>query len=435
MDNAILFKPVAYKPQISATNQAFSFVLHDANKYTYIGYQAENIEIKHQAPNKQNKKLFHKPFKINHVNDLPPFQTGWICFLGYEMCLAIEQQSPPKAIYANYPHAFNGYYPAIIAIDHIKKTAFAIANSYDENGNYNNSAQNRLDNIVRAYEKNCAIIKKPFDLPKLQPSLSKAKYCTMVEQAREHINSGAIYQLNIAQHFSAKYNNSDADKLYNHLAVHNPAPYGGFLHLGDTVLVSASPELFFNVTSDKKITTRPMKGTRKRDKNNNFNDIKLQHDLQTSIKDRAENLMIVDLMRNDLSKICQIGSVAVPRLWDVETYSYVHQMTSTITGNLIKSASPNDIMLAMFPSGSVTGAPKINAINLISDIEPIPRGPFCGSMGYIGINGTMQFNVLIRTLVLCDNTINLHTGCGIVADSLAQDEYQESLAKTGFLTQ
>ena len=415
-------------------------LLHDGPRYTYIGFTPEIVFRQDTLPALGEPLWAGKNLtpSLTPRHDLPPFQTGWMGFWGYEVLHALERQAlGPLPPYAPYPHAWMGYYPAIIALDHDQKTAVAMASGFPEKQPtaWQKKAQERLRLITKSYQgiTRDDPTKKPPSLPLLSPSLSQETYGAMVEEARASIADGTVYQLNIAQHFSGGYAKKDLPGLYHDLHQRHPAPYGGFLDMGDTVLLSLSPELFFSLDPQNTLITRPMKGTRRRNLDNLSEDEALKHDLQSSEKDRAENLMIVDLMRHDMAKLCHPGSVVVPHLWTVESYSYVHQMTSTLRGKVYDHILPLDVLRTLFPSGSVTGAPKIKAIDEITRIEPLARGPFCGSMGYISATGAMQFNVLIRTLVWGQDTLHLHTGCGIVADSDPLAEYQESLAKTGFL--
>jgi para-aminobenzoate synthetase component 1 len=413
-------------------------VLQDTGRYTYLGFAPDRV-IRHNAlPAPDDLWDMGSPCPaLIHQDDLPPFQTGWMGFWGYEMLHGLERQSiKPHPPYAPYPMAWMGYYPAVVALDHENKQAIAMANGCPETTAraWEKTAQNRLRAVEDAYQKAALVKQDPCPaLPVLTPCLSPEAYIAMVEEARASIAAGTVYQVNIAQMFMGPYPQKDLVALYQNLNQRHPAPYGGFLDMGDAVLLSLSPELFFHLSPQNDLTMRPMKGTRPRDRENPINDERLKTHLQTSEKDRAENLMIVDLMRHDMAKLCYAGSVTVPQLWSVESYSYVHQMTSTLRGKVYENTSPQTILKTLFPSGSVTGAPKIKAIDEITRIEPMARGPFCGSMGYISATGTMQFNVLIRTLVWAKDTLHLHTGCGIVDDSDPMMEYQESLAKTGFL--
>ncbi|MBC7143749.1 MAG: aminodeoxychorismate synthase component I [Rhodobacteraceae bacterium] len=247
-----------------------------------------------------------------------------------------------------------------------------------------------------------------------------------------YIGAGDIYQANLTMPMRARRAGT-ALGLYGALAARQPVRHGGFVALPDLpVLVSRSPELFFATDASGRIETRPMKGTAPR-ATNPAHDAALRLDLQQSLKNRAENLMIVDLLRNDISRICTVGSVKVPELYAIESYTTVHQMVSRVTGLLRPGTTPAALLRALFPCGSITGAPKIRAMEIIRELEPAPRGAYCGAIGWIGPDGAASFNVAIRTLTLYGETeVEFGVGGGIVADSTAEGEYEEALWKARF---
>ena len=216
--------------------------------------------------------------------------------------------------------------------------------------------------------------------------------------------------------------------LYRRLRELSPAPFAAFLKYGDSALLSASPEQFLKVTPEGLVETRPIKGTRRRGATGP-EDERLAAALLASEKDRAENLMIVDLLRNDLSRTCRPGSVAVPALWILERHPTVHHLVSTVTGVLAPGQGPLDLLKAAFPGGSVTGAPKVRAMEIIAELEPVCRGPYCGSVGWVGYDGAMDSNIAIRTMVATPERLFAQAGGGIVADSDPDAEYDETLIK------
>lgn len=246
------------------------------------------------------------------------------------------------------------------------------------------------------------------------------------------IRAGDIYQANLTMRMRARRDGS-ALGLYGALRRRQPVGHGAFVALPDCpMLVSRSPELFFALAAGGTIETRPMKGTAPRARNP-ARDRALRLALGNSIKNRAENLMIVDLLRNDLSRVCKAGSVRAPMLYAIETYATVHQMVSQVTGDLCPGTTPAAIFRALFPCGSVTGAPKIRAMEIIRALEPAPRGAYCGAIGWIGPDGAARFNVAIRTLTLhAGREVEFGIGGGIVADSTPAGEYQEALWKARF---
>jgi para-aminobenzoate synthetase component 1 len=242
----------------------------------------------------------------------------------------------------------------------------------------------------------------------------------------DFIQAGDCYQINLAQRFSAPAA-GDPWLAYQALRIVNPAPYSAYLRTPQGVVLSASPERFLHLR-DGMVETRPIKGTRARVGHPRL-DAERVAELQASAKDRAENVMIVDLLRNDLSKNCITGSVNVPRLFEVESFATVHHLVSTVTGTLRADRDALDLLRGCFPGGSITGAPKRRAMQIIEELEPQRRGVYCGAIGYIGCDGNMDLNIAIRTLVFSGGSVRLWAGGGIVADSQLDEEYQETFDK------
>ena len=268
-------------------------------------------------------------------------------------------------------------------------------------------------------------------LSELRPGISRDDYSRAFATVQEYIRAGDIYQANLTFPLTADYA-GDPLALYAALRARARAGYGGVIWTGQTHYLSFSPELFFAL-KDNRITTKPMKGTAQRS-NDPMADTRAAAHLRMDPKQRAENLMIVDLLRNDVSRVCTAGSVKVPELFHVESYPTVHQMTSTVTGALAEGQDAIDVIQALFPCGSITGAPKIRAMQVVEEVEAAPRGIYCGSIGRIDDNGDAAFNVAIRTFTLCEETrsLSLGLGSGVVADSIEADEWAECLAKGDF---
>lgn len=260
----------------------------------------------------------------------------------------------------------------------------------------------------------------------LVSNLSRQDYDAAFARIRAYLESGDCYQVNFAQRFSAQAE-GDAWTAYLALRRTNPAPHGAFLDLPFARILSSSPERFLEVRGGE-VETRPIKGTRPRSQDP-ATDRRLAGELAASLKDRAENLMIVDLLRNDLGKVCETGSVKVPQLFEVESFASVHHLVSTVTGRLAPGRHALDLLQACFPGGSITGAPKRRAMEIIAELEPHRRGLYCGAIGYVGFDGAMDTNIAIRTLVHSDGTVRFWAGGGIVHDSDADAEYQETLDK------
>lgn len=258
---------------------------------------------------------------------------------------------------------------------------------------------------------------------KLTSNLSEAAYKQAFDKIQHYITEGDCYQVNLAKRFEVKAS-GDAWLAYQRLRSQNAAPFSAFFNPGNVSVMSSSPERLLQVQQDN-VETKPIKGTRPRDLTNPDRDKELATDLQKSLKDRAENLMIVDLLRNDLGKVCKPGSINVPKPFALESFATVHHLVSTITGKLTDDKTAVSLLRACFPGGSITGAPKLRAMEIIEELEPHRRGVYCGSVGYIGFDGNMDTNITIRTLVYSDNRLRFWAGGGIVADSEADAEHQE----------
>ncbi|WP_371193241.1 aminodeoxychorismate synthase component I [Glaciecola sp. SC05] len=259
-----------------------------------------------------------------------------------------------------------------------------------------------------------------------QANMSESEYHESMHKIDNYLRAGDCYQINFAQRFSAPYQGSEW-QAYQHLTAVNKAPFSSFIRLPESCVLSVSPERFISV-KDRKVVTKPIKGTRKRS-DDPLLDKQLSDALLNSEKDKAENLMIVDLLRNDLSKHCKPHSVKVPHLFALESYPAVHHMVSTVTGELKDNSSPFDLLAGAFPGGSITGAPKVRAMQIIQELEPDKRSIYCGSIGYVGIRQDMDTNICIRTILAEKGTMHCWAGGGIVLDSQASDEYQESFHK------
>ena len=247
-----------------------------------------------------------------------------------------------------------------------------------------------------------------------------------VQRVIDYIYAGDVFQVNLSQRLLAAARD-DAVALYRRLRRCNPAPFAGYFDLGEFQIVSASPERFLRV-SDREVETRPIKGTRPRTGDPAI-DRAAEAELLASEKDRAENVMIVDLLRNDLARVCEARSVRVGQLCGVEAYQHVLHLVSSVHGRLRDGRSPIDLLRAAFPGGSITGAPKIRAMEIIAELEPTARGAYCGSLGYLGFDGSMDLSILIRTITAGRGWWQFPVGGGIVADSIPEQEYEETWHK------
>ncbi|HVU07447.1 MAG TPA: aminodeoxychorismate synthase component I [Verrucomicrobiae bacterium] len=263
------------------------------------------------------------------------------------------------------------------------------------------------------------------------PNLSRDEFVAKVQRAQKYIRAGDIYQVNLSQRLTANCEFSSWD-FFQKLSAVSPAPFSAFLDCDDFQICSSSPEQFLRM-SGSQIITRPIKGTRPRDADAT-RDAQLAYELQTSPKELAELVMITDLLRNDLGKVCEFGSVQVPDLAKLEKFAQVQHLVSTVEGRLRRDVTHFAAFASAFPGGSITGAPKFRAMEIIDELEPISRGPYCGAIGYLGFNRESQLSIAIRTAVCASGKIHFHVGAGIVADSNSEAEYEETLAKAaGFL--
>ena len=258
----------------------------------------------------------------------------------------------------------------------------------------------------------------------------KAQYAEAFARVQDYIHAGDCYQINLAQRFSSRYQ-GDPLSAYCALRERSPTPFSAYLEMAGGTLLSLSPERFIEVQNGR-VETRPIKGTRPRGSSPQ-QDQALAEELQRCEKDRAENLMIVDLLRNDLGRSCEPGSIRVPELFSLESYPNVHHLVSSITGRLRSDSDTIDLLMRACPGGSITGAPKIRAMQIIEELEPVRRSLYCGSVGYLGCEGQMDFNIAIRSLVCHEGSIYCWGGGGVVADSELDAEYQETLTKVGNL--
>jgi para-aminobenzoate synthetase component 1 len=369
-------------------------------------------------------------YRVEPRTGLPPFQTGLAGYLGYGLRHHVEQVPAHARADIGWPDLILGLYDLVLAVDHVENRAWLLASGYPETSPA--SRRERAEaRIAWARER---LLRAPRTSPAASwtisatPDLSQTEFKNAVRRTIDYIEAGDIYQANITQRFRAKLS-SDFDRLslYQALRTRNPATFGAYLDFGPTGILSSSPERFLKV-ADGKVETRPIKGTRPRGRGP-AEDKALAAELLASAKDRAENLMIVDLLRNDISRVCKIGSVSAPTLFGLESYATVHHLVSVVAGELAEGRSAVDLLRACFPGGSVTGAPKIRAMEIIAELEPTSRGPYCGAIGYLSADGAMDSNIIIRTYCIQGQDLTFQVGGGIVADSDPQAEYEESLDK------
>lgn len=340
-----------------------------------------------------------------------PFAGGAVGYLGYDMYSTLYPAISSMSVddVGGWDCCL-GFYDSTVVFDNLSTKTYEVSVGLDA------PRIERLKKRTRARGRRTAP----------SSNFTKSEYKKAIEKVKGYIRRGDIYQVNLSQRFSTGLS-SEPWHLYKKLRTINPAPFAAYLNFDDTVIVSTSPERFLKVNG-RQVETRPMKGTRPRGKTPT-GDESLKGELMDSEKDRAENLMIVDLERNDLGKVCEFGSVRVSRLWDIEEYPTVFQMVSTVEGRLRKGVTQVDCLRACFPGGSITGAPKVRSMEIIEELEPTKRGIYTGSIGYLSFNGNMDLNIVIRTIVIRNGKAYFQVGGGIVADSDPDAEYQETLDK------
>ena len=349
-----------------------------------------------------------------------PFTGGIAGFWGYELCEQFERIAHRDT---STPHMSVGLYHWALIIDHKERCATLVFHP-----DIQPSLQDRILAILSGGKPQSS---ERFSLPApFKPTQSQDEYRRSFEQIQQYISAGDCYEVNLTQRFTAPYCGCSWE-AYRHLRTATQAPYSAYLSHPDFAILSQSPEQFIRL-KDSKVTTNPIKGTRPRGTTVD-EDQAIAQELQHSPKDQAENLMIVDLLRNDLGKVCKIGSVSVPRLFALESYTNVHHLVSTVTGELADDHDAVALLASTFPGGSITGAPKIRSMEIIRELEPVARSVYCGSIGYISADGSMDTNITIRTILAKDGELHCWGGGAIVADSDWESEYQESITKVNNL--
>ena len=400
-------------------------------------------------------KTLLPPEPITPISGVPPFQGGLAGYIGYDWGAVLERLPAPRFDDLFIPDVILGLYDWVIAWDHRIAMAWLVSTGMPETGPARERrARERMDLVrermggrgrdrgVSGGRSGVLSAATPGDAAPSYPvgaitdastialrsTFTHRGYLDAVGRVRDYIIAGDIFQANLSQRFQGALSETPF-ALYSRLRQRNPAPFAAYLDHGDVTVLSASPERFLRVEGERKlIETRPIKGTRPRGLGP-MHDAALGRALAESAKDRAENVMIVDLLRNDLSRVCRPGSVRVPELFALEQHPTVHHLVSTVVGELDPRADAFDLIRAAFPGGSITGAPKVRAMEIIAELEPTRRGVYCGSIGYISATGAMDTSIVIRTYVALRGQVYFQAGGGIVADSDPELEYRETLDK------
>jgi len=355
--------------------------------------------------------------KITGFSDLP-FCGGAVGYFGYDLGLRLEQLPTPQSNSDHLPEMAIGIYDWAIIVDHKKQQSWLVGSGKDcsikeQWKDFINQLSQPINKVDDSY----------FHVQgETTSSLNKQQYAKGFEKIKDYIHDGDCYQVNFSQCFSVPVQ-GDSWVAYQTLRKSNPAPYAAYLNMPFAQILSCSPELFIQVRGGA-VKTKPIKGTLPRGATKK-EDEQLTQALINSQKNRAENLMIVDLLRNDLGKNCKIGSIQVPEIFQIESFATVHHLVSTVTGTLAPNTDAIALLRGCFPGGSITGAPKHRAMEIIEELEPHRRGVYCGAIGYISFDGNLETNIAIRTLTASKGEMEFLAGGGIVADSIMEDEYQE----------
>jgi para-aminobenzoate synthetase component 1 len=385
-------------------------------------------------------------YRVSTLSGVPPFQGGAAGLFSYELCHWLERLPRSRIDEFQIPDMAIGLYDWVVGWDHRDQRCWLISTGIPSKRDSISRARTaaRLEELKRLFQED-----QPSSVREVHESASPAGrhplpgfhgifsnfsrhgFLTAIARAIEYTHAGDCFQVNLAQRLITPFR-SDPLVLHSRLRTVNPAPFAAYFDLGSFQIASSSPERFLQMSREGAITTRPIKGTRPRlaDPGRNEEEIAA---LLHSPKDRAENVMIVDLLRNDLGRVCEFGSVRVTDLCRLETYPTVHHLVSEVRGQIRPGLGAVDLLRAAFPGGSVTGAPKVRAMEIIAELEPNARGAYCGSLGWIGFDGAMDTNILIRTFTAGGGWLQFPVGGGIVADSVPEREYDETLHKAAGL--
>jgi para-aminobenzoate synthetase component 1 len=405
---------------------------YSLGRYSFIGVDPFKII---SARNRDKLDLVRselEKYKIDPPANSPPFLGGAVGYLAYDIGYLFEKKLRRRIKSdLSLPDLFFAFYNTAIIIDHLKGVFGIFAAGFPEKGS---ALQKALaeENIRKTertiFDKSVPLAAREtrVRISGLRSDFTKAGYIAAVKKAKQYIKDGDVYQVNLAQRFCGRTNLS-ASGIYERLRLENPVYFGAYLDTGEFQIISSSPERFLSLRGDA-VITRPMKGTRPRT-GDQAGDTKMRNELISSPKDRAELMMIVDLERNDLGRVCSYDSVKVETLRRLEEYNTVFQTTANIYGRLHKNKDRIDLLRACSPGGSITGCPKIRAMEIIEELEHSRRGIYTGSLGYLSFSGDMDFNILIRTILKIQSRIYFGVGGGVVADSDPEAEYRETLVK------
>ena len=376
------------------------------------------------------------------LEELPPMHSGIMGYVGYDLIREIEDLPNTPHDDLAIPESILSVIGELAVFDHWKQRVVLIANAIVPHGSSQRETEAAYAEAVNRLEllatDGARSIQEPLldppivngELPSVQSTMTKEEYCSAVEVAKEHILAGDIFQVVLSQRFDFDLN-ADSFDVYRVLRQTNPSPYMYYVRHNEVTLVGCSPEPMVQVLGDR-VISRPIAGTRARGKNEE-EDRKLAAELREHPKEIAEHVMLVDLARNDLGRVSRFGTLEIDEMMSLENYSHVMHLTSQISGKLTKGKTPIDVIEATFPAGTVSGAPKVRAMQIIDDLEPTKRGPYAGIVGYFDLSGNVDNAIAIRTMVITESIASVQAGAGIVADSDPESEYQECWNKAAAL--
>jgi para-aminobenzoate synthetase component 1 len=413
-----------------AANPFLTFISHGPRCEVRSG---DDVQVQFGNPWKILDSLLARCEILDEV-DVPFPLGGCFGYWGYELKDTLESCLTRRAVNdLELPDCHLGFYDSLVVFDHVLGNTHVVSTGLRADGSRTASdAQARRDRWVdRLQSPIAAGVSPPAMAPgragrEAHTTLTRDEFIHQVHRVQDYIRSGDIYQVNLSRRLSIE-SDLPSWNFVQRLQSVSPSPFAAFLNGGSFQIASSSPESFLRM-SGQAIRTRPIKGTRPRGETPE-QDTRLAYELQTSPKEQAELVMITDLLRNDLGRVCEFGTVNVPDLFRLERFSHVQHLVSTVDGRLRPGVTHLEALAACFPGGSITGAPKIRAMQIIDELEPVTRGPYTGALGYLGFNRESQLSIAIRTAICIGSQVHLHVGAGIVADSDPAMEYEETAAK------
>ncbi len=421
----------------------YSFLLESVEgdepiaRYSFIGIEPYRVFSTREGDKIDPLHLIAEELskhKLVPVSGLPDFCGGAIGYLGYETVRRFEELPSPDSDPLALPESVFMFVDTLLIFDHVTHRIKIVSHARPD-GNIDSAyraAVGKIDDLVNRLEQPLvhhqpiATPEAPVEPAKISSNFTREEFEASVEKARQYIIAGEAIQIVLSQRLSRR-TNAHPFNIYRALRSINPSPYMFFLDLKDFQIIGSSPEILVRAV-DGTVTTRPLAGTRPRGKNR-FDDERLEKELRNDEKERAEHIMLVDLGRNDIGRVSVPGTVRVSELMEVERYSHVMHLVTNVEGKLCPDLTPFDALHACFPAGTVSGAPKIRAMEIIAELEPDKRGPYAGCVGYFGFSGNMDTAITIRTIIMANGIAHVQAGAGIVYDSVPAREYEETLNK------